>query len=56
MGVSRRQWGLIPRRNRRMLAGGYIGKVLGTGPIAYWPLNEGSGASAHCEINPAQNG
>ena len=34
----------------------YIDKVIGLGPIAYWPLNEGSGTTAACQINPAQNG
>lgn len=46
----------IMRRRRRMLAGGYSSKVLGTGPIAYWPLNEVSGTVAACRINSAQNG
>lgn len=34
----------------------YIDKVLGYGPIAYWPLNESSGTVAQCLVNPAQNG
>ena len=34
----------------------YMDKVVGLGPIAYWPLNEGSGTTAACLINPAQNG
>jgi len=40
------------------VAGGdeYIEKVLGYGPIAYWPLNEVSGTTARCWVNPAQNG
>jgi len=37
------------------LTGSYIDKVLGYDPIAYWPLNETSGA-ARCLVNPAQNG
>ena len=41
---------------RRVLAGGYTSKVLDTGPIAYWPLDEAAGAAAHCEVNSAQNG
>ena len=43
----------------RSLFGGretYIDKVLGYGPIAYWPLDEGSGTVAHCLVDPAQNG
>lgn len=34
----------------------YADKVLGYGPIAYWPLWETSGVIAHCLINSAQNG
>jgi len=34
----------------------YVSKVLGTGPIAYWPLWETSGTVAQCLINPLQNG
>ena len=34
----------------------YMDKVVGLGPIAYWPLNEGSGTNAACLINPSQNG
>jgi len=42
---------------RTLLAGGtYADKVLGTGPIAYWPLWEASGTVARCLVNPAQNG
>lgn len=37
-------------------AAAYRSKVLGTGPIAYWPLNEASGTTAACLVNPAQNG
>ena len=44
--------------SRALLRGGkrYIDKVLGYGPIAYWPLNEQSGTVARCLVNPAQNG
>jgi len=40
------------------VAGGdeYAEKVIGYGPIAYWPLWELSGTVAQCLINPAQNG
>ena len=35
----------------------YISKVLGYSPIAYWPLNEGSGAGAAiCQVDTDQNG
>lgn len=34
----------------------YIDKVLGYGPIAYWPLYETSGTTAACLVNAAQNG
>jgi hypothetical protein len=34
----------------------YDGKVLGTSPIAYWPLWETSGLVANCLVNSAQNG
>ena len=34
----------------------YDQKVLGYGPIAYWPLWELSGTTAQCLVNPAQNG
>ena len=54
--MSTLRYGFMPRRDRRRLAGGYAAKVLGTGPIAYWPLDEGSGAVARCLVNPAQNG
>jgi len=37
-------------------AAAYRAKVLATGPIAYWPLNETSGAVATCLVNAAQNG
>jgi len=36
--------------------GTYADKVLGYGPIAYWPLWETSGTVAQCLVNPAQNG
>ena len=36
--------------------GGYSRKVLGFGPIAYWPLDEASGGVARCLVNPLQNG
>jgi len=42
--------------HRRRLGGGYNDLVVGTGPIAYWPQNEPSGPTAHCLVNPAQNG
>ena len=35
---------------------GYQGKVLATGPIAYWMLNETSGLVAYDQIRSAQNG
>ena len=48
---------LQKRRDRYFrLGGSYIDRVIGTGPIAYWPLDEGSGAVARCLVNPAQNG
>jgi len=34
----------------------YADKVMGYGPIAYWPLWELSGTTARCLVNPAQNG
>lgn len=35
----------------------YMNKVIGYGPIAYWPLNEAAGAtSVACLINSLQNG
>lgn len=33
----------------------YIDKILGTGPIAYWPLYETSGTTIACLVNSAQN-
>lgn len=36
--------------------GGYDKKVLATNPLAYWPLNDLSGTTARCLVNPAQNG
>jgi len=33
-----------------------VNTVLATDPIAFWPLWEGTGATAACLINPAQNG
>ena len=36
--------------------GTYAGKVLGYGPIAYWPLWEASGTTAECLVNSLQNG
>lgn len=39
-----------------MGGGTYADKVLGTGPIAYWPLWEANGTVARCLVNPAQNG
>ena len=45
---------------RRSLFGGreapYYEKVLGYGPIAYWPLWETAGAAAECLVNPLQSG
>lgn len=44
---------------RRALVGGsgsYNDLVMGTGPIAYWPLDETAGTVARCLVNPAQNG
>jgi hypothetical protein len=34
----------------------YINKMLGYGPIAYWPQGEKTGAVAYCRVNSAQNG
>lgn len=34
----------------------YYKKVLGYGPIAYWPMWEPAGAVAGCLVDPAQNG
>ena len=42
--------------HRRRIRGSYLDKVLGTGPIAYWPLWETAGLTAECLVNPAQNG
>lgn len=52
---------LLANRRRMMEAGvssgqSYIEKVVGYGPIAYWPLNEASGLVANCLVNPLQNG
>ena len=49
------------KRRKTFFRGGgvaetYRGKVLDTGPIAYWPLNELTGATAQCLVNPLQNG
>lgn len=42
---------------RGLMGGGtYADKVLGYGPIAYWPLWETSGTVANCLVNSAQNG
>lgn len=41
---------------RRIWSGGYAKKVLATGPIAYWPLDESAGTVARCLVNTAQNG
>jgi hypothetical protein len=46
----------LSRSHRRRIFGGYSAKVLGYGPIAYWPLDEASGSAALCHVNPAQNG
>ena len=48
----------MPLSTRRAVVGGttYIDRVLNTGPIAYWPLNEISGTIIRCLVNPAQNG
>ena len=46
-----------PARRRLLDTGGtYADKVLATGPIAYWPQWEASGAVAQCLIKAAQNG
>jgi hypothetical protein len=34
----------------------YVAKVLALSPIAYWVLGEHEGATAFCQVNPAQNG
>ena len=34
----------------------YNDKVLATGPIAYWPQSETAGVTAHCLVNPLQDG
>ena len=44
------------RRIPFIAGGGYSGKVLSYSPIAYWQLNETSGAAAVCSVNAAQNG
>lgn len=50
--VLRPRWPMVPAAPRLQ----YARKVLATKPIAYWPLNEQSGAVARCLVNPAQNG
>lgn len=49
---------LLVGPRRALLRGGkrYTDKVLGSNPIAYWPLNEKSGTVARCLVNPLQNG
>jgi hypothetical protein len=47
--------GIIPRFRKRGVTT-YIDKVIGRGPVAYWPLYEVSGATAICLINAAQSG
>jgi len=54
--MSYRQSGIFLRRDRRRLGGGYASAVMGSGPIAYWPLDEGNGTVAHCRVDSAQNG
>lgn len=49
-------YGRHPVRRRTVLGGSCIDKVLGYSPIAYWPLNEASGATAVCQVSSAQNG
>jgi len=48
------------RRRHDVLYGGavetYDQKVLATGPIAYWPQSETAGVTAHCLVNPLQDG
>lgn len=39
-----------------IIRGSYSERVLGYGPIAYWPLWEAGGLVANCLVNPAQNG
>ena len=43
---------------RALLGGGgnYNDLVMGTRPIAYWPLDESAGTVARCLVNTAQNG
>jgi len=44
---------------RALVGGGgetYDQKVLATGPIAYWPQSETAGLTAHCLVNPLQDG
>jgi len=48
--------GLLLSTRRALMGGSYSDKVLGMGPIAYWPLNELNGTAARCLVNPAQNG
>ena len=50
--------GLLLSTRRTMVSAGqtYSDKVMGYGPIAYWPLNEVSGTTAACLVNAAQNG
>jgi hypothetical protein len=42
--------------HHRRLFGGYHKKVLGYGPIAYWPLWDPSGSTAASLVSSAQNG
>ena len=43
---------------RALVGGGgtYNDLVMGTGPIAYWPQSETAGVTAHCLVNPLQDG
>jgi len=43
---------------RALVGGGgtYNDLVMGTQPIAYWPQSETAGVTAHCLVNPLQDG
>lgn len=41
---------------RRLFGAAYNDLVMKSGPIAYWPQDERTGTTAHCLVNPAQNG
>lgn len=47
---------ILQGRYLRIQSSEYYEKVLGYGPIAYWPQWERTGAAATCQVNSAQNG